>query len=136
MPTHYEILGLKESASEEEIVCMYRRLAKQYHPDMKSGNAEQFKKISESYQVLADNRLRSKYNFELQNSNKSKKKDLISTILRECIYSALSGVLFVYAGVFALVGTTIAEKYIIIFLTFTFFSAALGFWFLKKIRIT
>ncbi|MFW6109828.1 MAG: DnaJ C-terminal domain-containing protein [Patescibacteria group bacterium] len=56
MADYYDILGLSENASQEEIKKAYRRLAKKYHPDSKSGegNEAQFKKINEAYQILSD----------------------------------------------------------------------------------
>ena len=54
---YYEILGLRESASTEEIRKAYRKLALHYHPDRNRGDAtaeERFKAISEAYAVLTD----------------------------------------------------------------------------------
>jgi len=54
---YYEILGLKQSASLEEIRKAYRKLALHYHPDRNRGDAtaeERFKAISEAYAVLMD----------------------------------------------------------------------------------
>ncbi len=54
---YYEILGLKQSASAEEIRKAYRKLALHYHPDRNRGDAtaeERFKAISEAYAVLTD----------------------------------------------------------------------------------
>ena len=53
---YYEVLGLGKEASAEDIKKAYRRLAKQYHPDVsKDGNAEEkFKEVSEAYEVLID----------------------------------------------------------------------------------
>jgi DnaJ-class molecular chaperone len=54
---YYEILGLKESASAEEVRKAYRKLALHYHPDRNRGDAtaeERFKAISEAYGVLTD----------------------------------------------------------------------------------
>jgi curved DNA-binding protein len=54
---YYEILGLKETASAEEIRKAYRKLALHYHPDRNRGDAtaeERFKAISEAYGVLTD----------------------------------------------------------------------------------
>jgi len=61
---YYEILGVKENASDEEIKRVYRNLAKQYHPDVNKGdkNTEaKFKEISEAYNVLRDPEKRKKY---------------------------------------------------------------------------
>ena len=61
---YYEILGVKKSASEEEIKKAYRTLAKKYHPDKNKGNKEaenRFKEISEAYAVLSDKEKREQY---------------------------------------------------------------------------
>ena len=54
---YYEVLGVGRNADEKEIKRAYRKLAKQYHPDMNPGDkkAEQkFKEITEAYNVLSD----------------------------------------------------------------------------------
>jgi curved DNA-binding protein len=53
---YYETLGIERGASEEEIKKAYRRLARQYHPDIsrEEGAEERFKAISEAYQTLSD----------------------------------------------------------------------------------
>jgi molecular chaperone DnaJ len=61
---YYAILGVDRSASEEEIKKAYRRLAKQYHPDVNPGNAEaeaKFKEATEAYEVLSDAEKRTNY---------------------------------------------------------------------------
>jgi len=53
---YYEVLGVSKTASVDEIKSAYRRLAKQYHPDLnkEQGNEEKFKEVNEAYQVLSD----------------------------------------------------------------------------------
>lgn len=55
---YYGILGVARGASSEEIKRAYRRLAKKHHPDLNKddpkGAEERFKRISEAYEVLAD----------------------------------------------------------------------------------
>src|SRR2546423_3372366 len=60
---YYETLGVSRTASEKEIKSAYRRLARQYHPDVnKDAKAtERFKLINEAYEVLSDPKKRSKY---------------------------------------------------------------------------
>jgi DnaJ-class molecular chaperone len=61
---YYEVLGLPRSADEKAIRAAYRKLARQYHPDVNPGdkNAEQrFKEVNEAYEVLSDPEKRPKY---------------------------------------------------------------------------
>ena len=64
MKNYYEILGIKKDASQEEIKKAYRKLARQYHPDVNPGNKqaeERFKEINEAYNTLNDELLRKAY---------------------------------------------------------------------------
>ncbi|MGI8587171.1 MAG: molecular chaperone DnaJ [Chloroflexia bacterium] len=60
---YYELLGVSRGAGEDEIRKAYRRLARQYHPDVNSQpDAEaHFKEINEAYEVLSDTGKRSAY---------------------------------------------------------------------------
>lgn len=60
---YYEILGISRSASADEIKSAFRKLARQYHPDVsKEDNAEErFKEINEAYGVLSDPQKRAQY---------------------------------------------------------------------------
>ena len=60
---YYEILGVSKNASDEEIKRAFRKLAKQYHPDVnkEKGAEKKFKEIGEAYAVLSDPQKRSQY---------------------------------------------------------------------------
>jgi curved DNA-binding protein len=61
---YYEVLGVKKTATEEEIKKAYRKLAMKYHPDRNPGNKqaeERFKEINEAYAVLSDKGKRQQY---------------------------------------------------------------------------
>ncbi len=64
MKEYYEILGVSKEASLEDIKGAYRRLALKFHPDKNPGDLEaeeQFKLVSEAYQVLSDSEKRQLY---------------------------------------------------------------------------
>ena len=61
---YYEVLGVSRNADESDIKKAYRKLAKQYHPDLNPGDKEaeaKFKEISEAYEVLSDPQKRARY---------------------------------------------------------------------------
>src|SRR5438034_11833874 len=61
---YYKSLGVERTASEEEIRKAFRKLARQYHPDVakdKKSAEEKFKEINEAYEVLGDPEKRKHY---------------------------------------------------------------------------
>ena len=65
---YYEILGVSKTASVDEIKAAYKKLVKQYHPDLHPGDAaaaEKFKEVNEANEVLTDKDRRAAYDFEL-----------------------------------------------------------------------
>lgn len=59
----YSVLGVSRGASQEEIKKAYRKLARQYHPDVnaEAGSADKFKEINLAYEVLSDRERRRQY---------------------------------------------------------------------------
>src|ERR1700746_2806728 len=61
---YYEILGVKKSASADDVRKAFRKLARKYHPDVNPGDKsaeEKFKALSEANEVLSDPKKRKIY---------------------------------------------------------------------------
>jgi molecular chaperone DnaJ len=65
----YDILGVKKTATDDELKQAYRKLSKKYHPDLQHGKSDaekkeienKFKEINEAYSVLGDSEKRHQY---------------------------------------------------------------------------
>jgi molecular chaperone DnaJ len=66
MENYYNVLGVNENSTQEEIKKQYRKLALEHHPD-KGGNEDTFKKISEAYDVIGDESKRNQYDNQRRN---------------------------------------------------------------------
>ena len=70
MDDYYKVLGVEESASQDEIKKAYRKLSLLHHPDRNQGNPEaedKFKNINEAYQSVGDESERQKYDMSRKN---------------------------------------------------------------------
>jgi len=67
MKNYYEILGIEENSTQEQIKKQYRVLSKQYHPDVNPEGGERFKEIAEAYEVLSNPQKRSNYDAQKNN---------------------------------------------------------------------
>ncbi len=79
MKNHYKILGIQESATEEEIKKAYKRLVFRYHPDRNFGRKEQekqFREIQDAYEVLSDARRKTYYDAKINNAKPNPYFDL------------------------------------------------------------
>lgn len=71
---YYETLGVPQNASSDDIKKAYRKLVKEYHPDLHPNDpscAEKFKEINEANEILSDEKKRKQYDFELEHPSAS-----------------------------------------------------------------
>ena len=63
MENYYQVLGVSENASQEEIKKAFKEKSKITHPD-KGGSEEEFKKINNAYSTLSDKNKRNEYDLD------------------------------------------------------------------------
>ncbi|MCH5160855.1 MAG: molecular chaperone DnaJ [Clostridiales bacterium] len=64
---YYEILGVSKTATDDELKSAFRKLARQYHPDLHPDDevaANKFKEVNEAYETLSDEKKRAEYDAE------------------------------------------------------------------------
>ena len=66
MENYYDILGVSETSTQDEIKKAYRKMAIEHHPD-KGGDENTFKKISEAYDTIGDEGKRQQYDSQKNN---------------------------------------------------------------------
>lgn len=67
MKNYYDILGVSETSSQDEIKKAYRQLSKQYHPDVNPNGEEKFKEVAEAYDNIGDENKRNDYDNRRRN---------------------------------------------------------------------
>ena len=86
MKNYYSILGVSYDCSESEIKAAFRMLARKFHPDINPNGAENFKNISEAYEVLSNPKKKLQYdtiNGFFKASHKQEKQYTSSTKAKE-----------------------------------------------------
>jgi molecular chaperone DnaJ len=67
MKNYYDILGLDESATQEDIKKAYRKMSKKYHPDVNPEGEEMFKEVNEAYENIGEENKRLNYDNRRKN---------------------------------------------------------------------
>ena len=74
---YYDILGVPQNTSKEDIKRAYHILAHQFHPDKNKGNEKRFKEINEAYRILSGDKSRAQYdlNYKPLSNTESERED-------------------------------------------------------------
>lgn len=82
----YEILSIPPTSTNEEITKAYKKLAKIYHPDKKTGNTEKFQQINYAYNILINITTRLKYN-DMKKPTKTKLTNFLEEWFKKDSYN-------------------------------------------------
>ncbi len=83
MKTYYEILGVPKDADKPALKSAYRKLVKQFHPDVNPRGEKIFEEISRAYSVLNSPEKRREYDRKLQSGQKSQAGSMLKFKFRE-----------------------------------------------------
>ena len=67
MKNYYDILGVNKNSSQDDIKKAYRKLSKQYHPDVNPEGTDKFAEIAEAYDILSNPDKKAKYDNPMSN---------------------------------------------------------------------
>jgi len=99
MKNYYDVLGVSEGATEEEVKSAYRKLAMKHHPDQNRENPEadkMFKEVNEAYEILSDSEKRQKYDHVRKHGNSrnpgfASVEDIIDGFMRQANQASTRG---------------------------------------------
>ncbi len=95
MENLYDVLGVRQDATETELKRAFRALSKKYHPDVNPGDRkaeEKFREVSEAYSLLQDSHKRAEYDKKLKEEKEGGVHG--NTVKKESVFRSMQGVDF------------------------------------------